>query len=115
MLAGFFQGWKKPHAPETHLEILRQSSHVVLAVDSSASRVVGFVTVLSDGRQAAFIPLLEVLSNYQHRGIGTELMKRVLAKFSSIPAIDLTCDPHLQGFYARFGMQPSVGMIMRNY
>ena len=115
MLGGFFVGWKRPHDPETHLKILRNSSVVMLAIDSDAHRVVGFVVAVTDHVQQAFIHILEVLPDYQHRGIGTELMKRMLEKLQGIPCIDLTCDPALQSFYSEFGMQPSVGMVIRNY
>ena len=115
MLKGFFRGWKSPHTPETHLQILRGSSHVVTARDSARRKVVGYVTALSDGKQAAFISLLEVLPDYQRRGIGTELMSRMLKTLDQIPAIDLMCDHQLQKFYSRFGMQHSVGMVIRNY
>ena len=39
----------------------------------------------------------------------------MLARLEGIPAIDLMCDPELQAFYRRFGMHPSVGLIVRNY
>lgn len=115
MLRGFFQGWRKPCTPREHLQILDGSSFFLLAMDTEAKRVVGFITVLTDGVQAVFIPLLEVLPEYQNHGIGSELLKRVLEKFKHIPSIDLTCDPELQPFYKRLGMMPSVGMIVRNY
>lgn len=75
----------------------------------------GFVTALTDYSQAAFILLLEVIPSYRNRGIGSELMRRMLAKLENVTAIDLTCNPDLQPFYAKLGMQPSVGMIIRNY
>lgn len=115
MLEGFFSEWKKPHSPETFLRILKNSDHIVLAIDPEAGKVVGFVTAISDGLQSAFISLLEVLPSYRGKGIGTELMSRMLSKLRAIPAIDLTCDRSLQGFYARLGMVPSVGMVIRNY
>ncbi len=115
MLQGFFQEWRKPRIPEEHLRILNNSSFVVLAFDDETNRVVGFINALSDGLQSAFIPLLEVLPKYQRQGIGSELVKRMLEKLKHIPAIDLTCDPEVQGFYGRLGMLPSVGMIVRNY
>jgi ribosomal protein S18 acetylase RimI-like enzyme len=98
MLHGFFSGWKRPLSPETHLTILRNSEHIVLVVDHETGQVVGFVTAISDGVQSAFIPLLEVLPSYRGKGIGTELMSRILKKLGRIPAIDLTSDPALQGF-----------------
>jgi len=115
MLQGFFVGWEKPRSPEEHLMILEGSDVVVLAIDTDIDRVVGFVTALTDGLQSAFIPLLEVLPDYRERGIGSELMSRVLDRLRDVRAIDLTCERAQQPFYSRFGMQPSVGMVIRNY
>ena len=68
MLRGFFSEWRKPQTPEGHLEILGGSDYIVLAVDGDAGKVVGFITALTDGVQASFIPLLEVLPDYRGRG-----------------------------------------------
>lgn len=113
MLTGFFEGWLHPHTPSELLEILRASTFISLAFETDSKRVVGFVNALSDGIQAAFIPLLEVLPEYQHHGIGTALVRRILNQLSGIGCIDLTCDTELQPFYARFGMRPAHGMILR--
>jgi GNAT superfamily N-acetyltransferase len=115
MLGGFFVGWPDPPSPPTHLRILQSSHFVVLAVDRQADRVVGFINAISDGIMAAYIPLLEVLPDYQGRGIGTELVKRMLDKCAELYVVDLTCDPGVQSFYARCGMQPSTGMMVRRY
>jgi GNAT superfamily N-acetyltransferase len=115
MLKGFFRGWKKPRTPDEHLEILKNSSHFVLAIDTETGQVVGFVNALTDHVQAAFISLLEVLPEYQHCGIGTELMKRMLDKLKDVPCVDLTCYPKMQKFYAKFGMIPTEGMAIRRY
>jgi ribosomal protein S18 acetylase RimI-like enzyme len=108
---GFFEGWTTPADPNRHLQILRGSDHVILALDDD--RVVGFVTAITDGVLAAFIPLLEVLPAYRGRGIGFELMQRMLESLASYPDIDLSCDAGLQPFYERFGMRPGVGMYIR--
>ncbi len=115
MLAGFFEGWAAPPDADTHLRILRGSSHVVLAIDDDDDRVVGFANALTDGANSAFIPLLEVLAHYRGRGIGTELMRRMLEQLGDYPCIDLTCDPQAQPFYEKCGMQRSVGMVARDY
>jgi ribosomal protein S18 acetylase RimI-like enzyme len=115
MLHGFFVAWRKPHRPEVHLQILQKSDLVELALETETNRVVGFCNAFSDGIQAAFISMLEVLPDYQHQRIGSELMRRMLKRLQHIPAIDLTCDSEMQAFYKRLGMQPSVGMILRNY
>ena len=115
VLHGFFVGWRAPHTPKIHLEILKNSSLVVLAFDLETQKVVGFVTAITDSVQSAFIPLLEVIPEFQGRGIGSSLVSQILKKLEHIPAIDLTCDSELQPFYAKLGMMPSSGMVIRNY
>ncbi len=112
---GFFSGWPDPPAAETHLRILRGSSHVWLALDGDDGPVVGFVTAVSDGVLAAYIPLLEVLPTYQGCGIGSELMQRMLATLADVYMVDLLCDVDLQPYYERLGMKPATGMFVRNY
>lgn len=110
---GFFDGWPHPPSPETHLKMLHGSYAVVLALDGE--KVVGFITAISDGVLAAFIPLLEVLPDYKGQGIGTELTRRMVEKLRHLYAIDLICDANIQPFYERLGMQRYTGMIYRNY
>jgi ribosomal protein S18 acetylase RimI-like enzyme len=100
---GFFVGWPSPPPPERHLELLRGSAAVVLARDGEA--VVGFVTAISDGVLSASIPLLEVLPEYQGRGIGSELMRRILAQLDGLYMVDVSCDAPLEPFYSRLGFQ----------
>ena len=114
-LSGFFVGWPQSPSEERLLELLRNSSHVVLAFDEEVDRVVGFVTAISDGVLCAYIPLLEVLPAYQGQGVGKELMRRILAKLSHLYMIDLLCDEELQPFCAQLGMVGSRGMMVRNY
>ena len=108
---GFFEGWTNPPDTDRHLQILRGSGVVVLALDDDL--VVGFATAITDGILSAFIPLLEVLPAYRGRGIGTELMHRMLEALAGYADIDLSCDPDLEPFYARFGMQPGLSMYIR--
>lgn len=114
-LKGFFVGWKDPLTPEKHLEILQNSYIFVLAVDNEKNNVVGFVNVLSDKLQFAFIPMLEVLPNFQNKGIGSKLMEIILSNLEHIDCVDLTCDPELQPFYERFKLLRSRGMVIRRY
>jgi len=76
---------------------------VELALDGDA--VVGFVTAISDGVLSAFIPLLEVLPEYRHRRIGTELVRRLLGRLDDLYSIDLCCDAGLEPFYSALGFQ----------
>lgn len=113
MLEGFFVGWPNPPSPEVHLEILRGSYAVVLALEEG--RVIGFVNAISDGCLAAFIPLLEVLPERQGRNIGSELMRLMREKLSRFYSLDLLCDPDVQPFYERLGWRKAAGMCVRNY
>ncbi len=114
---GFFVGWPSPPTPETHLEILRSAYRVVLAIDEAEENqpVIGFINALSDGIISAYIPLLEVLPNYQRKGIGATLVKRMLDTLQPMYAIDLLCDESLIPFYRRLGLIPLNGMGYRNY
>jgi ribosomal protein S18 acetylase RimI-like enzyme len=114
-LHGFFVGWPNPPTPQTHLELLRNSGEIVLAVDDEAHRVVGFITALTDRTLSAYIPLLEVLPAYQGRGVGRELVRRMMEKLSGLYMIDLLCDEGLRPFYAGFGMRAGHGMMRRDY
>lgn len=112
-LQGFFQGWPNPPSPQTHLALLENSDEIVLAI--ADNRIVGFITANTDKILTAFIPLLEVLPDYQKEGIGAELVRRMLERLRNFYSIDLLCDPELQSYYEKFGMQRAQGMIIRNY
>jgi len=112
-LKGFFVGWKTPLTPKQHLRHLEKCAHFVAALDGA--KVVGFISALSDGVGCAFIPLLEVLPEYQKQGIGKELVRRMLDILKDIYAIDLVCDEDVQGFYEQFGMMKLNAMGLRRY
>jgi ribosomal protein S18 acetylase RimI-like enzyme len=114
-LEGFFVGWPNPPSTHTHLRLLHASDLIVLALDDTTNAVVGYVTALSDGVLCAYISSLEVLPAYQGRGIGSELVRRLLDRLRNLYMIDLICDADVQPFYARLGMRPAQGMIVRNY
>ncbi|MGH3488153.1 MAG: GNAT family N-acetyltransferase [Actinopolymorphaceae bacterium] len=112
-LHGFFVGWPSPPTPAQHLAVLRGSYRVVIARADSSRRVVGFVNLISDGVLTAFIPWLEVLPEHQGHGIGSELVRRVLAAAEHLYSVDLTCDEPLRPFYEGLGMQTVTGMAVR--
>ena len=114
-LVGFFVGWPNPPSPETHLELLKNSNKIVLAIDRGSNRVVGFITAITDRVLSAYIPLLEVLPEYQGQGIGKQLVQRMLASLDEFYMVDLLCDRPLQVFYSQFDMLPSSGMLLRRY
>lgn len=115
MLEGFFVDWPKPPNPQTHLLLLNKSSKVIIAIDENTNQVVGFITAISDGVLSAYIPFLEVLPEYKNKGIGKELVSRMLIELADIYMIDLCCDDDLVPYYDAFGMTKTNGMVFRNY
>jgi ribosomal protein S18 acetylase RimI-like enzyme len=113
MLKGFFTEWNTPQTPEHHLKILENNSYIVLALDTDTKCAVGFITALTDNVQAAFISMLEVLPSYQNNGIGSQLVIKMLDQLKDVPTVDLMCNTDKQEFYSKFGMKPSVGMVLR--
>jgi ribosomal protein S18 acetylase RimI-like enzyme len=112
-LDGFFVGWPEPPSNERHLELLRAASYVALAVDGE--QVVGFATANSDGVLSAYVPLLEVLPEHQGRGVGTELVRRLLSRLGGLYIVDLACDDDLVPYYERLGLgRVGVAMGIRN-
>lgn len=115
MLDGFFDGWPNPPSTETHLQLLKNSHKVVIALSQYEKKVVGYITAISDGVLSAYIPLLEVLPAYKDQGVGKELVRLMLEELHDIYMIDLCCDDELVPYYENFGMIRSNGMLIRNY
>lgn len=114
-LDGFFVGWSKHPSPEKFLKILQASHGVELAIDTETNQVVGFINVVSDGIFTGYIPLLEVLPEYQGRGIGKTLIDRILARYNDLYMLDVCCDKSVEQLYASKGFSKASGMVRRNY
>lgn len=114
LLGGFFVGWPVPPTPETLMRLLRASTHRVLAMSQADGRCIGYITALTDGVLFGYISSLEVLPQFQSRGIGKELVARMLRNLSDLYAIDLVCDADVQSFYERCGMAKCSAMVLRN-
>jgi len=115
LLGGFFVGWPNPPSASSHVRILKGSYIAWLAIDTTSNNVVGFVNAISDGILSAYIPLLEVLPEYQNKGIGKELVTRMLESLKNLYMVDLLCDKELQGYYAKLGMVNATGSLLRNH
>lgn len=113
--AGFFDGGPKPPSLSNLYSILENSTYIWLAYDQDRSKVIGFINALSDRILTAYIPLLEVVPEYQNQGIGTKLVEKMLAQLEEYYMIDLLCDIELQDFYMKKSMIKANGMMKRNY
>lgn len=113
MISGMFVGWPNPPTAQTLIKVMRSSYRGIWALDGR--RVVGYINAISDGVLTAFIPWLEVLPEYQGQGIGSELVRRMVAELGDMYSIDLLCDNDLVEFYERQGFFGSTGAALRNY
>ena len=57
--------------------------------------------------------MLEVLPDFQHLNVGTELVQLLLSALREFYMIDLVCDTELLPFYERFGMRAYTAAILR--
>ncbi len=112
-LDGFFVGWPNPPSTEVLLKLLESSYRVVVAVEDH--KLVGFITAISDGVLSAYIPFLEVLPNYQSKGIGKVLVSKMKEQLSHLYMVDLLCDQALVSYYEKLGMMSASGAMIRNY
>lgn len=110
---GFFVGWPNPPKRENFIRILEGSYKVCLAIENN--KLVGFINSISDGVLSAYIPLLEVLPEYQDRAIGKELVKRITEELKDLYMVDLLCDEDLVPYYVKLGMSKATGALLRNY
>lgn len=63
----------------------------------------------------AFIPLLEVRHDFRRQGLGSALVRHLLAELEHLYAVDLACDEGLVPFYERLGFRQGRLMFRRDY
>jgi ribosomal protein S18 acetylase RimI-like enzyme len=113
-LDGFFVGWPVRPSAQTLLSHLERSYRCVVAYEVNGDRVVGFASCVSDGLLAASVPLVEVLPGWHERGIGRELVERLLAQLGHLYMVDLSCDVDVAPFYEKLGFVQGTAMLRRN-
>lgn len=98
--------------------VIRSLSQKIILLFISPARIknelIGFIDVVSDGYNDAYILDLMVAKDYQSLGLGTKLMEEALLflKKKQIKCIQVTFDSKLIGFYRRFGFHIfSAGII----
>jgi len=111
----YFVGWPNRPDAATHLRILQSSYRAYVAIDMDIGKAVGFINAISDGVLSAYIPLLEVLPDYQGRGIGGQLVRHLLDDLKDLYMVDIVHDKELAQYYAKFGAASGYASIFRNY
>src|SRR5262245_3971834 len=95
--------WSSAQKPELLLKALLASHALVTAWDDL--RLVGLGNAISDGHLVVYYPHLLVLPDYQGRGIGTELMRRLMARYEGFHQHMLVADGRAVDFYRKCGFE----------
>lgn len=90
-------GWERRTVDRERLaQLVRGSTYVVSAWDDD--RLVGFARAISDDASNAYISTVAVLPDYQKRGIGRELIQRLIVDRDGIQFV-LHANENAYSFY----------------
>lgn len=97
--------WSSAEKPETLMPALAGSHSLVTAWHDDA--LVGLANAISDGHLVAYFPHLLVNPKFQHRGIGSSLIRMLLRRYAGFHQVILLADARATEFYGRVGLEPA--------
>jgi GNAT superfamily N-acetyltransferase len=95
--------WSSAQKPELLRKGLLASHSLVTAWDGT--RLVGLGNAISDGYLVVYYPHLLVHPEYQGRGIGMQLMRRLMARYQGFHQHMLVADGRALDFYRKCGFE----------
>jgi GNAT superfamily N-acetyltransferase len=95
--------WSCAQKPEALHKALLASHSLVTAWDGT--KLVGLGNAISDGHLVVYYPHLLVLPEYQRRGIGTEIMRRLMQHYRGFHQQMLIADGRAVDFYRKCGFE----------
>ncbi len=90
------------HPPEIHQKAFEASHTTVFVYDGG--RLIGFGRAISDGCYQAAVYDIAVRPEFQRRGIGTAIMKKILERIPGCNII-LYASPGKEAFYETLGLR----------
>lgn len=93
--------WSSAEKPDELVKALRNSHTVVTVWDGE--KLVGLGNAISDGHLVVYYPHLAVHPDYQGKGIGTEIVKRMQKKYQGFHQQSLIADGEAVEFYKKCG------------
>ena len=104
-------GWDR--SDETYERVLA-THYTHYTVRDAGGRLVGYMSVLSDGVADAFLLDLAVHPEYQRSGIGTRIVQCAIRDMrqAGIRCVQVTFSDHLEPFYAQCGFHIFKGGII---
>ena len=99
-------GWSAYTSDPAALQKGFEQSLLVLAAYEN-DKLAGIIRVVGDGATIVFVQDILVFPEYQRKGIGTALLKEILARYSHVRQIELTTDstPKTIAFYESIGFR----------
>jgi ribosomal protein S18 acetylase RimI-like enzyme len=105
-------GWQHRTRDRQRLaQMVRGSMLGAVALDGG--RLVGFARAISDGAFNAYVSTVAVLPAYQRRGIGRELIRRLLDGQDHLQFV-LHAGAPVHPFYVACGFRPAPDMLRRD-
>jgi ribosomal protein S18 acetylase RimI-like enzyme len=105
-------GWEHRTRDTSRLgQMVHGSTYRVSAHEGDA--LVGFARAISDGAFNAYVSTVAVLPSHQRRGIGRELMRRLLAGRDHVQFV-LHAAPRVHPFYFQCGFRLAPDMLRRD-
>ncbi len=95
--------WSSAKKPDLLHKALLGSHSLFSAWDGA--KLIGLGNAISDGYLVVYYPHLLVLPAYQERGIGTELMRRLMARYQGFHQHMLVADGRALDFYRKCGFK----------
>ena len=98
-------GWTNYTTKPEMLKAAFENSLHVLAAFTEEGILVGVLRAVGDGASILFIQDILVTPEYQHQGIGTNLLQQTLEKYKNVYQIQLTTDNSMKtiSFYESNG------------
>jgi len=95
--------WSAAKKLESLHKALLNSHSLITAWDRK--KLVGLGNAISDGHMVVYYPHLLVLPEYQGRGIGSELMQRLMARYKGFHQHMIVADGRALDFYRKCGFE----------
>ena len=95
--------WSAARKPDRLMRALKRSHSVVTAWVKGS--LVGLGNALSDGSLVVYYPHMLVLPEFQRRGIGRELMKRLMKRYRGFHQHILIAEVKAVSFYRKCGFK----------
>ena len=105
-------GWTNYTQNPEMLKAAFENSLHVLAAFTEEGILVGVLRAVGDGASILFIQDILVTPEYQHQGIGTNLLQQTLEKYKNVYQIQLTTDNSMKtiSFYESNGFTSLISL-----